>query len=383
MIELNIIGVTSVSDLYPNVKYKIPLIASLPNVAASTTIYDLENTGHYKTYSNKNPFKKLFSLLRYCWGTLKVFFSTIKHNKPNVYICYPGVFLSLLFSFIPRSRRPFIFYDAFISIYDTAINDRSLYTPDSFMARLLYWAECRAFKTSDRIITDTEENADFYAELYRQSKNKFDVIHLCIPPLEQQTKAEYTDDNFNCLFIGSFVPLHGIQYILEAVTHLQEKKNIRFKFIGEGQEAYLLDDFLKKHPQSTLTWDKGFYSTTYLSQQISKADLCLGIFGNTQKTDRVIPYKVYYYAATGKAFITRSSSSFRRINQELDIPLSLDAGHDARELASLIERFVNDSELRMRQEKASSDFYHQHLSEAAIQNKLSNVLSSHARTKTS
>jgi len=99
MIELNIIGVTSVSDLYPNVKYKIPLIAALPDVSVSTTIYDLENSGHFKTLNSRNPIKKIFSMLRYLWATLWVYFKTITLNKPNIYICYPGVFLALLFSF--------------------------------------------------------------------------------------------------------------------------------------------------------------------------------------------------------------------------------------------------------------------------------------------
>ena len=383
MIELNIIGVTSVSDLYPNVKYKIPLIAALPDVSVSTTIYDLENSGHFKTLNSRNPIKKIFSMLRYLWATLWVYFKTITLNKPNIYICYPGVFLALLFSFIPRSRRPFIFFDAFISLYDTAINDRTLYVPNSFIARFVYWAECRAFRVSDRIITDTEENAEFYAGLFRLAREKFEVIYLCIPPIERPVEAEHDDDTFNCLFIGSFVPLHGIQYILQAVSTLQDQAHIKYKFIGDGQDAHLLDEFLHTNPHSNVNWDRGFYPTSYLIQEISKADLCLGIFGHTQKTDRVIPYKVYYYAAAGKAFITRESSSFRRINRQLDMPLTLDSGHNAQELAKMITEFSSDKSLQKKQEIAATEFFQRHLSQEAIREKLSDMLNTHARIKAS
>ncbi len=381
MIELNIIGVTHVSDLYPNVKYKIPLIASLKDVSVSTTIHNLDSTGHFSNLSNKNLLKKAFLAGKFCWQTLSVFIRSMFNKAPNIYICYPGVFLALLYSFVPRSRRPVIFFDAFISLYDTAINDRKLYSPTSLPARILYRLEARAFEVADKIITDTEENAAFYASLFAQSKDKFNAIQLCIPPLEHPPRERSANSSFSCLFIGSLVPLHGIGLILETIALLSDQSQIRFKIIGDGQDGKQVEEFLNRQHLPQLSWDRGFYPTAYLQEEIAKADLCLGIFGESEKAGRVIPYKIYYYAAMSKAFITRSTPCFERINKTLSEPLMLVSGQDPEELAKLIVQLAKEPKLIEQQTRLSREFHMKHLSQTAISEKLGSLFSTFGKPR--
>jgi glycosyltransferase involved in cell wall biosynthesis len=54
-----------------------------------------------------------------------------------------------------------------------------------------------------------------------------------------------------------------------------------------------------------------FVPLEQLPQMMTEADLCLGIFGTTDKAGRVIPHKVYDAVAMGIPVITRDSVGIR------------------------------------------------------------------------
>jgi len=56
-----------------------------------------------------------------------------------------------------------------------------------------------------------------------------------------------------------------------------------------------------------------------LADRISQSDVCLGIFGNTNKTKRVIPNKVYDYAASRRPIITASTPAIKELFSENEI----------------------------------------------------------------
>lgn len=321
---LGITGVSQLSDLYPNVRYRVVQLRELADV--SEHIHDL---GSGSLYARSTGAGRLRLALQMAWGHLRVFWRILLRPGDQLYVVYPAVFLVAAFSLLPARRRPRILMDAFISLYDTLVNDRGLLEAGAWRARLLYRLERRAFTTAAVVIVDTRENAGYYSELFRLPASRFVAVPLAIPPLEAPAEPvpQTREDAFTCLFMGSMVPLQGIETLLAAIALLADDPRIRFVFIGDGQQSPLLEEFLHTHPHARLCWHRRLLSTPELITEITRADLCLGIFGTTAKANRVLPFKLYYYAALGKPFLSGASSCLRRLaDPALTCPVDAGAG---------------------------------------------------------
>lgn len=373
MTQLTILGVTHVSDLYPNVKYRIQLISELqPAVTSRTLVYDLGAGGLYKNLGKRGVSRKLGGYLRLCWGTLSVFARFVLNSTPQVYVVYPALPLIFLLSLLPRRVRPRIYMDAFISIYDTAVNDRAMLAADSALGRLLFWLERRAFLTAATVIVDTLENARYYTELFGIADDRFEVVPLSIPPLAVGAAAGQQDSGkFTCLFVGSLVPLHGIGAILAAAEQLADIPDLQFVIIGDGQEAWRIEQFQAKQAAVNLVWHRGMYPTDFLVHAIAGADLCLGIFGDTRKAARVLPYKLYYYAALAKPFLTLKTPCLQHYCRDAGAALLCEAdGERAGALAIKIAGCVADRSLLAQLATESARLFTYQLSPAVIRPRL-------------
>jgi glycosyltransferase involved in cell wall biosynthesis len=107
--------------------------------------------------------------------------------------------------------------------------------------------------------------------------------------------------------------LHGIDTIVNAASIIEKnQKNIRWVLVGKGQEQEKIDALIKKnnlksiHRISWIPYEK-------LINYIADSDVCLGIFGASGKSLRVIPNKVYQILAAGKPLITADTPAIREI----------------------------------------------------------------------
>ena len=209
-------------------------------------------------------------------------------------------------------NRGLVVWDAFYSLYDSWIWDRQLASPGSLKAFcywFLDWLNCRL---SDRILLDTEEHIKYFIKEFKVDRAKFIKVLVgtdddIFKPKEKQDKAFFTIG-----FWGKFIPLHGVEFIVKAAKILENQTEIKFKLIGSGQEfskvKQLADDlklinidFLPK-----VEYHK-------LPDLISNFDVCLGIFGKTNKARRVIPNKVYEAIACCRPVITSETPAMREL----------------------------------------------------------------------
>ena len=210
------------------------------------------------------------------------------------------------------SRLRKIVFDPFISLYDTAVFDRKEVKKDSLKAKYYFYLDKFSCKISDIIITDTIEHAKYFYKEFGISLRKIKVVYIGADDTVFFPRVSKRENNkFVVEFHGSFIPLQGLQYIVRAAKIL-ERDNIIFRIIGKGQtyeEVLKLSKRLNIKNISFLGW----INYSKIPNYIAKSDVCLGIFGNTEKAKRVIPNKAFEILAMRKPLITGDSPAVREV----------------------------------------------------------------------
>jgi len=207
-------------------------------------------------------------------------------------------------------------WDAFLSLYDTVVLDREMVGRYNPLALFLYGLEWLACRAADLVVLDTRAHADYFVRQFHIPPRKVCSVFVGAEPDIFSTilpEDVVTRENkpFTVLFYGQFIPLHGIETIIQAAQILEDEA-IAWVIIGQGQEDENIRAMLDRQPLSAVRWIS-WVKYTELMQWIGKADLCLGIFGDSDKAGRVIPNKVFQIISMGKPLITRDSSAIREL----------------------------------------------------------------------
>lgn len=247
------------------------------------------------------------------------------------------------------TRTPLVF-DTYVSLYDTN-QDRGVHQ-NPIMSRLFYNIDKYNCHFSDVVLQDTNQNVNYFHETFHLPENKFRRLligaedDLFTPQTITDSDGDLNktlDEKFKILFYGTYIPLHGIQYIIKA-AHILESENVEFKLIGKGQTFPEIKNLKEELNLSNVEFiDMVPYED--LPQYINGSDACLGIFGGTKKSLRVIPTKAYQILAMKKPLITGDSPGAREllINRENAILCNM---ADAESLASSILELKNNQTLR-------------------------------------
>ncbi|WOB25428.1 MULTISPECIES: glycosyltransferase [Xanthomonas] len=352
--NLFVIGVHTSSEAYPNTLYILEKLRIDFN-PHEINIPLLPETGgaiNLRGRRLRSTLKFITTHVRVLWRALSL------RPRRCIYVPYPSTFLLLAWSFFPKQLRPCrIIADAFISIYDTVINDRQLASRDSYISKLLKSAERRAFGTANVIIVDTPQNAEFYAKTFHLPLQLFRPIPLSTNEKDYLKAPPSKKKTLNVLFVGTLIPLHGIEVILAAAELLSYREDIVFTIVGDGQEACAVENSII-NGTSNLIWQRKWMPPEKLAEYIIDSSICLGIFGSTSKADRVCPYKIYAYASVGRPVITRNSSWLKQATQDYGQPpfLGIPPG-DPAILADTIVRLADNTTLQEQMAEASNRFY--------------------------
>jgi glycosyltransferase involved in cell wall biosynthesis len=219
----------------------------------------------------------------------------------------------VLWPFAKATKTPIV-WDAFISLYNTVVEDRKLISRRNPLAKILFFWEWLACKAADVIILDTKAHGDYFVETFTVPIDKVHVVFVGAEPeffSRDNNKRINDPDNLTILFYGQFIPLHGIETIVRA-AQLSRDKNAHWIIIGKGQEEENIRSLLEDKPPDNLTW-LPWVSYDELIDWIQKSDICLGIFGDSDKAARVIPNKVFQIIMAGKPLITRDSPAIKEL----------------------------------------------------------------------
>ncbi|MCF7839996.1 MAG: glycosyltransferase [Candidatus Marinimicrobia bacterium] len=227
------------------------------------------------------------------------------------FIGQPDMFLAKLLTWLTGRK---LVVNPLVSIFDTVVGDRQFVHQTSVKARFFKWLDGVSCKLADLVFLDTQAHIAYFCGEFGINPNRFKRIWVgadehVFKPLEstgQHSKA------FKILFVGKFIPLHGIPKIVETAQLLESSPYIQFTLIGKGQlhqeiEAQITALGLKN--VDLIDW----VPYEELSRVMSESDLILGIFGDSEKAKRVIPNKVYQALAVGKPVLTMDSVASREL----------------------------------------------------------------------
>src|SRR5262249_44353635 len=150
-------------------------------------------------------------------------------------------------------------------------------------------------------------------------------------------------DVFTVHFHGTFIPVQGIPYIVEAAEILRNEE-IHFRFVGHGPETAKIDSMVR---------EKGLTNIERIPKvpvekipgYIADSDVVLGLFSSVEKAMRAIPNKVYEAMAMGRAIITEDGSGIRELRDSQDVFMLVPPA-DAKALAQAILSLKKDGAKR-------------------------------------
>ena len=193
-----------------------------------------------------------------------------------------------------------------------------------------------ALCSADIVVVDTLEHAQAVPEKYRSrtvvvpvgADGRWSAAGLARRP------PVHDGEPLSVVFFGLFTPLQGTPVIARALRELDGLVNATV--IGAGQDDAEVDAILADVPGIVRA---PWIDADALPGLVAQHDVCLGIFGTSDKAGRVVPNKVYQGAAAGCLVITSDTPPQRRAlgSGAVYVP----AG-DAPALADALRRLAHD-----------------------------------------
>ncbi|HVD12417.1 MAG TPA: glycosyltransferase [Gaiellaceae bacterium] len=266
---------------------------------------------------------------------------------------YPGHFD------LPAARRaargrPVVF-NPLVSLADTFVADRGRFRIGSSAARALTAVDRRALHAADLVVADTRANADHFVRLAGLPSGRVGVAFV---GAEERVfgPGRSPVEPFTVLFVGKLIPLHGLETVLAAARAAPE---LSFRVVGSGQ----LEHLVREHPENVhwLPW----VEYERLPGELHRAGCALGIFGTSDKAQRVIPNKAFQALACGTPLVTADTPAARELLLDGESALLVPPG-DAQALANALRTLAGDPEQARRLGAGGRAAYERHASEEVL-----------------
>jgi|GEM_PF-255022 len=257
-------------------------------------------------------------LMRY----LEVFAATLvarlKH-KPDVYLLTFRGYEMLLPVRLLSLGKP-VLYDEFINPIEWVVKEqRQVEAKQTSMAwyRLLValvskvivsivasWPFRKFYqlllRSVDVVLADTASHADISAELTETPREKIVDIPVGVDEdmFHDEAPEEIENEIFTVFYYGNMLPLHGLEYVIEAAVKMNHEA-VRFVLVG-GNAKVAHDVALAVGNGANIDY-RAWVDFDKLPALMRQADLCLaGPFGGTFQAEYVITGKAYQYLAMGR-----------------------------------------------------------------------------------
>lgn len=284
----------------------------------------------------------------YFFRYLKVLLKFIFKTRKNFDLIVVGFLGQPLVPIIKKlSNKPIIF-DAFLSTYDTICFDRKKFEPESSGGQFFFWLDKYSCELADVVILDTNVHIDYFVDTFNLNKDNFQRVFVGADDLIfHPINIDRDDNTFRVFYYGSYLPLHGTKYIIEAAKKLECYRDIIFTIVGKGMEYEKNMELVQELSVENIQFID-WIPYKELPQEIAKADVCLGgHFSNIGKARRVISGKTYQFIAMKKPVIIGDNSANRELFEHKKNAMLVEMAN-ADELANAILELKDDCFLKQK-----------------------------------
>ena len=204
-----------------------------------------------------------------------------------------------------RTKKPIIF-DPLISKYLTRTGDHGKW----WTAWEKKWRDRMGTDNCDWLIMDTQAHLDWMVKAYQFDPAQTGIVPIGADVEKFKPETKVSSDIFQVGFYGGFVPLQGVDRIVQCAKLLEKEEDIRFDIIGYGPFYKKVKALAEKLSVKQVDF-KGWVQYDELNKSLNHFDLALGVFGTSLKTDLVIPNKIYHYAAMRTCIVTKDTPGIR------------------------------------------------------------------------
>lgn len=233
-------------------------------------------------------------------------------------------------------------FDAFYSVYEAYIEERKVVSRLSLQALRFWFYDFFSAMLADKIIMDTEENADFFSRRYSINRSKFYELPVtAFFSFKDAGKKELS--RFTVGYYGSFLPLHGVDIIIDAVKQLNST-SIKCFLLGSGpglDQAKQKVNKLKLNKKIIFLQNINYEKLPNFYKKISL--FLAGPFGNTSKAKRVVPAKAVEALAVGAPVVVSKTPTCWRLLKQFRNDIYWLKKNNAHELSEVIMSFFRRS----------------------------------------
>lgn len=282
--------------------------------------------------------------LRY-WHLWKKFWP-FRHKIDIVIVGFPGHSDVPLAWLLCRMFNKKLVFDAFISLYNTQIDDRRYVKTGTWKAAVCYYLDKVSCQLADLVLLDTQTHIDYFVQTFKLDSRKFTRVFIGSDENLFLPEKNKLDENLLVGYHGSYLPLQGVEYIVRAAAILKNNK-WKFKLVGDGIERAKCE---KLSHDLMLTNVEFVDSLPYsgVPEFINSCDISLGgHFGNNKKAGLVIANKVFEAVACARPVIVGDSPAVRELFADGVNCLMVKRG-SSQDLAMAIEKLVGNHKLKLK-----------------------------------
>ena len=287
-----------------------------------------------------------FIVLEMGWRWPRLLLKNLGKDFDFALVCFPSFYDVPLAKLLCVLKRKPLVYNPMDSQYLALAKDRGLARKGSLKDKILWLYDLIPCRLADAITVHSEMHARQFVEMFGLNPRKLLVVpqgYLREKPAPRPRKFP----GFVVGYVGSFIPHHGVEYVLRAAKILQDAEiQVSFKLMGGGQALGKMRALANELGLRNAEFLGAHEIPEMVDFAANDCDVLLGVFGTSVRTEINVPGKIWEALAFGKPLVTVESAGTRFIGLQHQKHAWLVRQADEAGIAEAVRTLLEDTVLR-------------------------------------